>query len=106
MTASVPALAPVTPPLTGASTQPIRRSASWAATSVATVGPVVDRSITSFTLEPLMMPPLPPSTTCFTTSGVGRLMITMLATDATSAGEAASCAPRATSGAVAASDRS
>ena len=106
MTASVPALAPVTPPLTGASTQPIRRSASWAATSVATVGPVVDRSITSFTLEPLMMPPLPPSTTCFTTSGVGRLMITMLATDATSAGEAASWAPRATSGAVAASDRS
>ena len=106
MTASVPALAPVTPPLTGASTQPIWRSASLAATSVATPGPVVERSIRVRTREPLMMPPLPPSATSRTTSGVGRLISTISAAEATSAGEAASSAPRATSGRVASSDRS
>ena len=106
MIASVPAFAPVMPPLTGASTQPIRLSASWPATSVATPGPVVERSITSRTLEPLTMPPLLPSTTCRTTSGVGRLISTISATEATSAGDAASWAPRATSGLVASSDKS
>ena len=106
MTASVPALAPVTPPLTGESTQAILRSASLPATSVATPGPVVDRSITVRTFEPLIRPPLPPSATSRTTSGVGRLMNTVSAIEATSAGEAASSAPRATSGLVASSDTS
>ena len=106
ITASVPALAPVTPPLTGASTQAIRRSASWPATSLATPGPVVERSMTVRTVEPLISPPLPPSATCRTTSGVGRLMKTISAVDATSAGDAATSAPRATSGPVASSETS
>jgi hypothetical protein len=106
MTASVPALAPVTPPLTGASTQPMRRSASWPATSVATPGPVVERSIIRRTFEPLMMPAFPPSATVRTMSGVGRLTSTISACEATSAGEAASVAPRAANGAVASAETS
>ena len=101
MTASVPAFAPVMPPLTGESTQPIWRSASLPATSVATPGPVVDRSIISRTFEPLMMPALPPSATSRTMSGVGRLTSTISACEATSAGEAAICAPRAAKGFIA-----
>ena len=36
---------------------------AWRRLGLATPGPVVERSITSRTLEPLMMPPLPPSAT-------------------------------------------
>ena len=106
MTASVPAFAPVMPPLTGESTQPIWRSASLPATSVATPGPVVDRSIISRTFEPLMMPALPPSATSRTMSGVGRLTSTISACEATSAGEAATCAPRAAKGFIASAETS
>ena len=82
------------------------RSASLAATSLATPGPVVERSISVRIDEPLMMPAFPPSTTSRTMAGVGRLISTVSAIEATSAGDWASCAPRATSGLVASSDTS
>src|SRR5688572_26493648 len=97
MTASVPAFAPATPPLTGESTQATPRSPAARATTPATLGPVVDRSISVFTVEPFRIP-LSFTLTACTTGGVGRLMKTTDAVDATSSADAATIAPRAANG--------
>ena len=89
------------PPLTGESTQATLRAAhAWAATP-ATVGPVVDRSTSTCTFDPRRTPWSPVVTAC-TIGGVGRLMKTTSACEATSSADAATWAPRAASGAVAA----
>src|SRR6188474_568235 len=97
MTASVPFAAPVTPPLTGESTQATPRSAAAFATTLATLGPLVDRSINVFTREPLRTP-LSPRHTDWTTEGIGRLRKTTSTFDATSSADDATAAPRAASG--------
>ena len=56
MTASVPLVAPATPPLTGESTSVMPRSESPRATIVAIPGPDVERSTTVLTFEPRQMP--------------------------------------------------
>jgi hypothetical protein len=73
------------------------RVASSYATAVATLGPVVERSMTVLTLEPAMMP-RSPSDTLRTMSGIGRHISTVSASEATSAGDAATVAPRAAAG--------
>src|SRR5688572_6964812 len=99
MTASVPFAAPVTPPLTGESTQATPRSPAAFATTLATLGPLVDRSINVFMREPLSTP-VSPRHTAWTTEGIGRLRKTTSAFDATSSAEEALTAPRAVSGAI------
>ena len=94
MTARVPLSAPDGPPLTGASTATIPFSASPLATSLATRGPVVDRSMNILAFFPATMP-FDDSATALTISGVGRLVRTISACDATSAGECAALAPDA-----------
>ena len=89
------------PPLTGESTHTMFRSANPRATMVAMPGPVVDRSITVRTLDPCTRPRSPSATAC-TMLGVGRLMSTIEAVDATSCGDAAAFAPRSVSGFIAA----
>src|SRR6476659_7555103 len=97
MTASVPFAAPVTPPLTGESTQETPRSAAAFATTLATLGPLVERSINVFTRVPLRTP-LSPRHTAWTTDGMGRLRKTTSAFDATSSADDATAAPRPVSG--------
>src|SRR5918993_5449364 len=97
ITASVPFAAPVTPPLTGESAQATPRSPAARATTLATLGPVVDRSIIVLTREPLRMPLSSRLTDC-TIGGVGRLMNTTSAFDATSSADEALVAPRSVSG--------
>src|SRR6185503_8005842 len=100
MTASVPFAAPVTPPLTGESTQATPRSPAAFATTLATLGPLVERSIKVFTREPLRTP-LSPRHTDWTTDGIGRLRKTTSAFDATSSADEALVTPRAVSGLIA-----
>ena len=83
--ASVPFSAPDGPPLTGASTAVMPFFASPSATSLATRGPVVERSMKVFAFVPSITPPLP-SATALTMSGVGRLTSTVSHCEATSAG--------------------
>jgi hypothetical protein len=90
ITASVPATAPATPPLTGESTAVMPFAPSAAAISRAAVAPVVDRSITVFTFDPL--PTF--AATSRTIGGVGRLSSTVSTAEATSAGDAAARALR------------
>src|SRR6185436_7938502 len=97
ITASVPATAPATPPLTGESTETIPFSERPFETIVAMPGPDVDRSITVFTVDPRLIPFSPSATAC-TICGVGRLINTTFASDATPAGDEATRAPRAASG--------
>ena len=92
ITASVPLTAPATPPDTGASIAVMPRSASPAAIAFATRGPVVERSTNVFTREPAATPSLP-SATSSTTAGTGRLVMTISARDATSAGDDTVVAP-------------
>jgi len=99
MTASVPFTAPLTPPLTGASTS-VFLGLNPSAINLAAPGPVVDKSITMLARFPAMIPS-GPNATALTMSGVGRLVSTISADDATSAGDFARRAPRATSGFVA-----
>src|SRR5262245_30794224 len=96
MTASVPFVAPATPPLTGESTHATLRSPAALATTFATLGPVVDKSISVFSRDPRRMPPSPVLTAC-TIGGVGRLMSTISAAEATASADDAAVAPRATS---------
>src|SRR6188474_335056 len=95
MTASVPLVAPPMPPLTGESTQATPRSDAAFATTPATVGPVVDRSISVLRRFPFRM--LPRLTAC-TIGGVGRLISTMSEDEATSSADDATLAPLAASG--------
>ena len=74
--------------------------ASAAQILVATAEPVVERSTRRLTRLPWMTPPSP-SATFSETCSEGRLAITVSTRSATSCGEAASCAPSATSGATA-----
>jgi len=92
ITASVPLVAPATPPLTGASIAMMLLLASSAAIACAVRGPVVERSTKSRAFDPRAMP-RSPSATSRTVSGRGRLAITMSARDATSAGDVAFSAP-------------
>src|ERR671910_1823894 len=91
ITASVPAFAPATPPLTGESTHATARSPAARATTPATLGPVVERSISVVTRVPRSTP-FSPRLTLWTMGGVGRLMNTTSALDATSAADAATVA--------------
>jgi hypothetical protein len=100
MTASVPFTAPLMPPLTGASTRIRFLGLKLSAICLAAPGPLVDKSITMLARFPAMIPS-GPSVTALTMSGVGRLVSIMSALDATSAGDFARRAPRATSGLVA-----
>ena len=100
MTASVPLLAPPTPPLTGESICTMFFLASSAQISAATRDPVVERSTKRLMRLPSMTPPSP-SATFLEISSDGRLAITVSTRLATSAGEDASCAPSATNGATA-----
>src|SRR4030095_17170830 len=95
MTASVALVDPPMPPLTGESTQATPRSDAAFATTPATVGPVVDRSISVLSLFPFRM--LPRLTAC-TIGGVGRLISTISDDDATSSADEATRAPLAASG--------
>ena len=83
------------PPLTGESTHATPFSAAALATTFATLGPVVERSIIVFTAVPFSTPSM--ATAC-STGGVGRLRNTTSAFDATSAGDDAIVAPRSASG--------
>ena len=76
--------------------------ASPSKTSLATRGPVVERSTNTFALLPSITPLLP-SATAFTISGVGRLTSTVSHCDATSAGDLARFAPRCSSRCIAVS---
>ena len=101
ITASVPFSAPVTPPLTGLSTHCTPWPESPSATRLAVPGPVVDRSsMISIALPPPS--PSGPSATFSTTSGVGRLVSTTGTASATSRGDPAARAPRATAASTAA----
>ena len=95
ITASVPLVAPPMPPLTGESTHATPRSDAAFATMPATVGPVVERSTSVLSRFPFRM--LPRLTAC-TMGGVGRLIKTMSADEATSSADEATLAPRAASG--------
>ncbi len=96
----VPAFAPTSPPLTGASSISMPRAASASAISRVTDGEMVDMSITT---EPGRAPstiPFGPRTTCRTSGeSVTIVMITSLRA-ATSAGEAPSCAPYETTSSI------
>ncbi len=100
MTASVPLVAPPTPPLTGESICTMFFFASAAAISAATCEPVVERSTRRLMRLPWMTPPSPIATFSEICSD-GRLAITVSTRSATSCGEEASLAPSATSGATA-----
>ena len=100
MTASVPFTAPLTPPLTGASTSVRFLGLNPSAINLAAPGPVVDKSIMMLARFPAMIPS-GPNATALAMSGVGRLVSTISADEATSAGDFARRAPRATSGLVA-----
>ena len=89
MTASVPLLAPPTPPLTGESICTMFFLASSANISAATREPVVERSTKRLTRLPWMTPPSP-SATFFEICSDGRLAITVSTRSATSAGDDAS----------------
>ena len=91
MTASVPFVAPPTPPLTGNQPTP-RRVPADSATCSATVGPVVDRSMSVFRRLPFSTLRSPRLTDC-TIGGVGRLMNTMSADEATSSADEATLGP-------------
>src|SRR5262245_47276659 len=94
--ASVPFVAPVTPPLTGQSICTMFRPLSVSKMRLAITAPVVDRSTKRRTRLPSITPPGPVATAS-TTSGVGRLTITVSTASATSRGEPAACAPSAMS---------
>src|SRR5262245_434863 len=83
------------PPLTGESTHATPRSEAALATTPATVGPVVERSMSVLSRFPFRM--LPTLTAC-TIGGVGRLINTMSDDEATSSADEATLAPRAASG--------
>ena len=89
MTASVPFLAPPTPPLTGESICTMFFFASSTQISAATRAPVVERSTKRLIFLPSMTPPSPSATFCEMASE-GRLAITVSTRSATSAGEEAS----------------
>ena len=92
MTESVPASAPATPPLTGASRAATPRGARPSATSFATRAPVVERSTYTRIARPSAKPP-GPSATALTTAGVGRLTSTTSASAATAAALPRASAP-------------
>src|SRR5262245_23227166 len=92
--ASVPFVALVTPPLTGQSICTMFRPLSVSKIRLAITAPVVDRSTKRRTRLPSITPPGPVATAS-TTSGVGRLTITVSTASATSRGEPAACAPSA-----------
>src|SRR6266446_6677619 len=92
--ASVPFAAPVTPPLTGQSICTMFLALSSSKMRLAMTAPVVDRSTKRRTRLPSITPPGPVATAS-TTSGVGRLTITVSTASAISRGEPAACAPSA-----------
>src|SRR5499433_855294 len=92
--ASVPFAAPVTPPLTGQSICTMFRPLSASKMRLAITAPVVDRSTKRRTRLPSITPPGPVATAS-TTSGVGRLTITVSTTSAIPRWEPAAFAPSA-----------
>ena len=100
MTASVPLTAPATPPDTGLSICAMSRLASPVAMVAAMREPVVERSTKRLMRLPCRRPPSPTATLA-TICGSGRLAITVSTRSATSCGDEASFAPRATNGATA-----
>ena len=102
MRARVPARAPAMPPLTGASSEWMPRSAKDSSIAMAAAAPEVDRSTKVRMVLPSRMP-VAPRTTSSTICGVGRLANTMRAVEATAAADSARVAPRDSIGRVAAS---
>ncbi len=96
--ASVPARAPAGPPLIGASTQAMPRSASSAAMRSTGSRPMVDISAYNRTADPPAISAATASLTC----GLGRQAKTISAAAATAAGESEAIAPRSANGAIAA----
>ncbi len=102
MMASVPSWAPLIPPDTGASRETMFLAPSALARTPATPGPVVDRS-TKVLIAPPWITPDAPSAVSWRTAGEGSEANTNAVASATSLGEPARLAPRATSAPTASS---
>ena len=95
MMASVPSVAPVTPPETGASTKRSPRSAAAAATRRETAGSMVDMSTQSVPLRRRRSTPPSPVNAASTCEEEGSIVMTRSAPATASAAEAAAVMPAA-----------
>ena len=99
---SVPALAPTSPPLTGASSMLPPRAATCSPIRRAAAAAIVLMSMTSTPGFAPAITPFSPSTTDSTSGASGSMVMTMSLASPTSAGDAAARAPAAASSSIAA----